>query len=948
MSNQDLLQLFHGPNAGYALELYEKYQQNPATVDPITRAYFEHWQPNGDTPPSSLLPPLSSPLAAPNVDKIMGAVNLAQAIREYGHLAAQLDPLGEPPPGDPALSPAYHGITDEDLRQLPASLIGGPVAHRTSTAHEAVQGLRQIYCTHLGYDYEHVREPQEREWLRETAESGQFRPPNDPIDNLALLQRLTQVETFELFLHRIFPGKTRFSIEGLDIMVPMLDEIIGDAAESGIYNIFLGMAHRGRLNVLAHILGRSYAEILTQFKDPHQEAHYNNRNNVGWTGDVKYHDGVRHARKTGKMIDLVVNMAPNPSHLEHVNPVVVGMARAAGMNTDKAGPPYFNHSYALPIIIHGDAAFSGQGIVPETLNMYRLPSYRVGGTIHIIANNQVGFTADDFAGRSTLYASDLAKGFKLPIIHVNADDPVACLEAARLSIVYRRKFQKDFIIDLIGYRRYGHNEGDEPRFTQPVMYQKIDNHPTVRQLWATHLTQNNQISSTWAEELVLQQMGKLQAEYESLKVEEIAEQLEPQLQVPPAGAAKMVETAVSAHTLQSLNQSWLTFPPGFTPHPKLARSLKRRETALDNPDEAAIDWATAETLALASILADGIPVRFTGEDVERGTFGHRHAVFHDSQNGATHVPLQTIPQARAAFEIRNSPLTENAAIGFEYGYNIQAPERLVIWEAQYGDFINTAQAIIDEFVVSGKAKWEQTPSLVLLLPHAYEGQGPDHSSARLERFLQLAAKTSVRIAYPTTAAQYFHLLRRQALLLKTDPLPLIVMSPKSLLRHPLAASTLRQLSEGQWQPVIDDPLASQHPEQIRRVVLCSGKVWVDLVAVQKQIQEATGKVEVALVRVEQLYIFPGEAVKQVLAGYANAEEVVWMQEEPVNMGAWDFVRPRIERVLEGKVPLRYIGRPRRASPAEGSTTWHTRNQKAITEHAFDFSTPVTSHKADIS
>jgi 2-oxoglutarate dehydrogenase E1 component len=921
---------FHGPNAGYIQELYTQYRQNPESVDAVTRRYFEQQGP----PPDGVIVS-DGHLTSVNLDKIMGVVNLAQAIRQYGHLAAQLDPLGSTPPGEPSLEVIYYNLSENDLRSLPANLIGGPVAETSANAWQAIALLRQIYAHTIGYDYDHLRNHEERQWLRQMAESRHFRPPHAPYNARALLEQLTKVETFELFLHRIFPGKTRFSVEGLDMMVPMLDEIVGEAADLGIYTILIGMAHRGRLNVMAHILQQSYEELLTMFKDPAQSEFYERRNTRGWTGDVKYHAGARRAIDFDQddTIDLIIKMAPNPSHLEHINPVVMGMARAAGTAVDQAGPPRFNHFVTLPIVIHGDAAFPGQGVVAETLNMHDLPGYRVGGTIHIIANNQIGFTTLEEASRSTLYASDLAKGFKIPIIHVNADDPEACIEAARTAVAYRHKFHKDFLIDLMGYRRYGHNEGDEPRFTQPRMYQTIDSHPTVRQLWAQTLVERGEIQSAEAEEMVQAQRDELQRSYEVLQPDEVADALEPQLELPPAGAAKRAETAVALGTLRQLNQALRTLPDDFHLNPKLVKAMGKRLQVLDKPDDRTIDWATAEELALATILADGTAVRLTGEDSERGTFSHRHAVFHDIKTGAAYCPLQQMPQAQAAFEIRNTPLTENAIIGFEYGYNVQAPERLVIWEAQYGDFINTAQAMIDEFVVSGKAKWEQTPSLVLLLPHGYEGQGPDHSTGRLERFLQMAAKTSIRVAYPTTAAQYFHLLRRQAAVLREDPLPLIVMTPKSLLRHPASASTPNELAKGKWWRVLNDGRAEKMADSIRRLVLCSGKVYVDLLTVQEKMED---ELQVALVRLEQLYPFPQEQVQAVLYGYPNLNEVVWLQEEPANMGAWSFVRFQLEEMLDGRLPLRYIGRPQRSSPAEGSATWHKRNQQAIAQHAFKF------------
>jgi 2-oxoglutarate dehydrogenase E1 component len=918
---------FYGPNAGYILELYERYQQNPDSVDPATQAFFKEWPPpqNGAPPPGGVLATAEATIAGVDTAKIMGVVNLAQAIREYGHLAAQLDPLGSPPPGDPSLDEAYHSLSKADLQRLPASLVGGPIAEVSETAFEAIQRLRQVYSSKTGYDYDHIRQPEKRDWLRYAAECGRFRPAPEVDDYIGHLKQLTQVEVFERFLHRAFPGKTRFSIEGLDMMVPILTEIIGRAAEAGIQTILIGMAHRGRLNVLSHVLGKHYAQILAEFKDP---VEFTRPGYEGWTGDVKYHKGALRPSKKGEPDNLVVSMAPNPSHLELINPVIVGMARAAGTRVDQVGPPHFEPQRSLPILIHGDAAFSGQGVVSETLNFYRLPGYDVGGAIHLIANNQLGFTTATEQSRSTLYASDLAKGFKIPIIHVNADDPEACIEVARIACAYIHEFKEDFLIDLIGYRRYGHNEGDEPRFTQPLLYQKIDEHPTVREQWAKTLIERGLIAANEPEELVKRHFNKMQTILDRLQPE--TDLPEPNLELPPPGAAKQAETGIPLERLEALNQALLQAPVGFNLNSKLERIIKPRREVFADPDQATIDWATAEALALASILEDGIAIRLTGEDVERGTFSHRHAVWHDIETGAAHIPLQNLPQAKAAFEIHNSPLSENAALGFEYGYNIQAPDRLVIWEAQYGDFINGAQPIIDEFVVSGQAKWAQTPSLVLLLPHGHEGQGPDHSTGRPERFLQSAAEINMRIANCTTAAQYFHLLRRQAILLKTDPLPLIIMTPKSLLRHALTASSPRELAEGRWQPLIDDAQAQQTPDKVRRLILCSGKIYVDLVSSDHRKEKPAS----AIARVEQLYPLLPEAVMSVLEGYPKLEEVVWLQEEPRNMGAWRFMKPQLTRLINGRWPLRYISRPRWASPAEGSAAWHGVNQKALVERAF--------------
>jgi 2-oxoglutarate dehydrogenase E1 component len=911
---------FHGPNAAYVLELYERYLEDPVSVDPASRALFERWTPQVDGFPAVVTPDV-------DIAVVVGATNLAQAIREYGHRAAQLDPLGEPPPGDPALDPETHAITEEDLERLPASVVGGPIAESARNAWEAIRILHAIYSARIGYDYAHIHTPQEREWLRYAAECGRFRPPDAQIDGRHLLRRLTQVAVFERFLHSFFPGKTRFSIEGLDMLVPMLDEIVAATAGKDICSILIGMAHRGRLNVLAHVLDKPYEQILAEFEDPGYNMTM--RNELGWTGDVKYHKGARHPVTADHSIQLLVSMPPNPSHVEHINPVLEGMARAAGSVVDHPGSPDFYPHASLPILIHGDAAFSAQGVVAETLNMSGIDGYRVGGTIHIIANNQLGFTTTPDEGHSTHYASDLAKGYEIPIMHVNADDPQACLEAARTAFAYRMQFEKDFMIDLVGYRRYGHNEGDEPAYTQPVLYEKIEKHPSVREQWAQTVYERGLVEPGEAEEWVDRDMSVLQETLEQLERDE--ELLEPELETPPAGAARRVKTSVPVEELQALNEALIIMPEGFSLNRKLARGQDRRRGIFEDMDAASVDWATAEDLAFGSILADGIAIRLTGEDVERGTFSQRHAVLHDTQTGETYVPLQALPQAQASFEIRNSPLSESAAVGFEYGYSIQAPERLVIWEAQYGDFVNGAQVMIDEFVTSARAKWEQTPSLVMLLPHGLEGQGPDHSSARPERFLRLAAETNLRIANCSTSAQYFHLLRRQALLLETDPLPLIVFTPKSLLRHPRVASPPRAFSEGGWQPVIDDARAREHPESVRHLVLCSGKIYVDLVS-----DEAwAAHPEIAIARLEQLYRFPVEELQDLLAGYSGLQGVTWVQEEPENMGAWPFVEPRLRELIDGHWSLGHVSRPRSSSAAEGSATWHRLNQQALVQQVFD-------------
>jgi 2-oxoglutarate dehydrogenase E1 component len=948
---------FRGPNAGYVAELYERYRRDPSSVDASTRAIFEH-----SPPPHELISADSArgtvgagpgrgardrhfesarlegrytsevpcvearPEVLEEIHRVVGAVNLAESIRKFGHLDAHLDPLGSEPPSDPSLHAEFHGVTEDDLQRLPASIIVGRIAEGKCSASEVIAELRQIYSSVTGYDYAHLRDPEEREWLRTAAESGLFRPPADPIDEIGLLERLTQEGAFEQFLHRTFPGKTRFSIEGLGILIPVLDQVIGRAAEAELHNILIGMAHRARLNVLAHVLKKPYAQILAEFKDPVRTSRF--RGDVGWTGDVKYHLGARRTLRGESEVDLVVAIAPNPSHLEAVDPVVEGMARAAGTRVNRPGPPQFDPTRTLPILIHGDAAFPAQGVVAETLNLYLLPGYRTGGTIHVIANNQLGFTTTPEDGRSTLYASDLARGFRVPIVHVNADHPEACIEAARLALAYRVRFQKDFVIDLVGYRRYGHNEGDEPSFTQPAMYQKIASHPTVRQLWAKTLLERGVIAEGFADALVRKHMGELEGVLAGLEPE--SQLVEPRPEEPPPGAARQAKTAVAVERLRELNDALLRVPEGFNLNRKLERTRERRRRALDSLEERTIDWAMAEELALASILEDGIAIRLTGQDAARGTFSQRHAIFYDTKTDEPFIPLQSLPQAKAAFEVHNSPLSENACLGFEYGYNVQEPGRLVIWEAQYGDFISSAQTVVDEFIVSARAKWGLTPSLVLLLPHGLEGQGPDHASGRPERFLELAAAGNIRLVNCTTAAQYFHLLRLQATLLKTDPLPLVVFTPKSLLRHPLVASSLGELADGGFERVIDDPRVDT-PAQVRRLILCTGKVYVDLVGSELGKENRA----VAVCRVEQLYPVPEQDLRLVFDRYPHLEEVVWVQEEPRNMGAWPFMRLRLTRLIDGRWPLSYVGRPRSSSPAEGSSAWHALNQEAIIKQALD-------------
>lgn len=921
---------FQGVNEGYVLDLYERFLRDPDLVDGATRELFRR------SPPTGLDGSAERPERrdGPDPSVIVGAVNLAQSIRRYGHLAAHIDPLGGRALGDPALLPETHGVTEASLRSLPPAMVASPATAGAASMWDVIERLRAIYCSTIGYDVAHIFVPEQRRWLRAAIESGRFRAPADPIDPIAILQRLTEVEAFETFLHRRFPGQTRFSIEGLDTLVPILDEVIAEAAEAGLHRGVIGMAHRGRLNVMAHVLGTPTRHLLDEFKDAGRRA----REVVarGCSGDVKYHLGASRAVPGGREVVFIVSMPPNPSHLEAIDPVVEGMARAAGTDASKPGAPLFHSDAVLPIVIHGDTAFSGQGVVAETLNLHRLEGYSTGGTLHIIANNQIGFTAEPPDSYSTLYASGLARGFKIPIFHVNADDPAACVEVARLAFAYRQTFKHDVLIDLVGYRRFGHNEGDEPSLTQPAMYARIGAQPTVRQQWTATLESRGLIERGRADAMLKAHLDGLRQVLDDGDPERDRLEGAPVVAAP----ATAVQTSVSLDRLRAMNESLLALPDGFTVHRKLARPRAKRRAMFDLGDERTIDWAAAEELAFGSILEEGVSIRLTGQDVERGTFSQRHAVFHDATDGHPYTPLQHLPQARASFEIHNSPLTENAVVGFEYGYNVQAPDRLVLWEAQYGDFMNGAQVMLDEFVVSARVKWGQQPSLVLLLPHGHEGQGPDHASARPERFLQLLAEANMRVANCTTAAQYFHLLRRQAALLNAEPLPLVILTPKSLLRHPLVASAPRELTEGAWRPVIDDAMARQRPRDVRRLILCSGKIAIDLLSSPRR----AAATAVAVCRVEQLGPFPVRDIATVLDGYSELDEVLWVQEEPENMGAWEFVRPQLTE-LAGTRPVGLVARPRSASSAEGSVASHAQHQERLIRQALEVLSSTVSGRS---
>ncbi len=850
------------------------------------------------------------------LSQVAAAMGLVKAFRTHGHLAARLDPLGARPPGDPSLDPATLGLTPEIMATIPANVLrlGVPGA----TLAEALPNLQQTYCGSIAYEVEHLASHEKRIWLREQIESGVYRKALTAEQSIALLTRLTAVEGMERFLDKAYLGAKRFSIEGVDIMVPMLDLAIELSGEAGVRNLVLGMAHRGRLNVLAHTVGRPYEVILSEF-----EGNKGDATPDGGTGDVKYHHGAEGSFLTASGRDVKVTLLANPSHLEFVDPVVNGRARAEQTdrhNRDVQRDP----AAALSVAIHGDAAFPGQGVVAETLNLSNLLGYSTGGTLHLIANNQVGFTTDPREARSTRYSSDLAKGFDIPIIHVNADDAPACLTAVRLAMAYRERFHGDVLIDLVGYRRHGHNETDEASFTQPIMAAKIKVHPTLRQQYATSLEASHVIAAGEGDALVdkaYTHLLEIQTAFRAAHNTSNPAIVKPAEPQTPGDFA----TGVSAEQLAALNAALLVWPADFAVHPKVNGLLQRRQKDFETVN--GIDWGQAESLALASLLVEDIPVRLTGQDVGRGTFSHRHMVLHDVNNGRTFSPIQALPDAKATLEVHNSPLSELACIGFEYGYAMTATDTLVLWEAQYGDFVNGAQVMIDQFIGSGYSKWSVTSRLTLLLPHGYEGSGPEHSSGRVERFLQAAAEGNIRVANCTTSAQYFHLLRRQAKW--SVQRPLVIMMPKSLLRKKEAGSSVADLANGAFQTVLDDSAIGEHRASARALVLCSGKVYYDLLAEANK----RGGERPPIARVEQLYPFPDREITQLLSRYPSLTEVVWAQEEPRNMGPWTFMEQRLSPILPPGVYLRYVGRPERAAPSEGYVAAHNIEQARIVAEA---------------
>jgi 2-oxoglutarate dehydrogenase E1 component len=940
MADIDAASFLTGANAGFIADLYARFVDDPGSVDGSWRRFFGEISDDGRAALADWRPPHWRTPAPPRrgngaaiVSAMDGAalreatsasIRALQLIRAYrvrGHLEADLDPLRLEKRGPyPELDYHTYGFSEADLgRDI---FLNGIFDRERASLTEIIQILRQTYCGKIGVEYMHIQVPAERAWIQEKFEKRQARPPLPAGAKKEILEILTIAETFERFLDRRYTGTKRFGIEGAEALMPTLEAILRRGATLGVKEFVVGMPHRGRLNVLANFVGKPYAAIFSEF-----QGHPSNPEHVHGSGDVKYHLGTSGDREVGGR-SVHLSLTANPSHLEAVDPVVLGKVRAKQQQRGDT-----ERREVAGILMHGDAAFAGQGLVAESLEMSDLTGFCTGGTIHVIVNNQIGFTTAPSAARSSPYPSDIAKAVQAPIFHVNGDDPEAVVEVATAAAEFRREFGKDVVVDLFCYRRHGHNEGDEPAFTQPLMYRTIARHPTTRQLYAERLLADGVIDQDEAEEMAAQFVARLESEFEAAK--SYRPNKADWLEGAWAGLAtapdddRRGDTAVATEILREIGKGLVTVPPGFRLNPKIARQLDAKRAAIEGGE--GIDWATAEALAIASLCVEGTHVRLSGQDSGRGTFSHRHAVLVDQETEERYVPIDHVHTGQAPFEIIDSPLSEAGVVGFEYGYSLADPSTLVIWEAQFGDFANGAQVIIDQFLSAGEAKWLRMSGLVLLLPHGYEGQGPEHSSARIERYLQLCAEDNIQVCNLTTAANYFHALRRQVR--RNFRKPLVVFTPKSLLRARGVASPLAQMGPGSsFHRVIDEAGPIAGDAQVRRVVLCSGKVYFDLAKARM----ASGDDRVALVRVEQLYPFPSRSLSQLLARWRNAE-IVWCQEEPQNMGAWNFVDRRIESVLAGldlaAKRSRFIGRAEAASPATGLFKRHVEEQAHLVGEA---------------
>ncbi len=925
MAELDGTTFLSSANAGFIAELYTRFLEDPGSVDESWQQFFSKLEQDGTATASDreALPHETSPSVDGRraaIDSIH-ALQLIRAYRVRGHLEADLDPLGLEKRGPfPELDYRSYGFTETDLdREI---LIGNLLGRERATLREIIAILRQTYCGKIGVEYMHIQVPEERAWIQEKFERPQSRPAHSAAVKKEILRTLTRAETFERFLDRRYTGTKRFGIEGAESLMPALEAILRYGSELGIREFVIGMPHRGRLNVLANFVGKPFAAIFSEF-----QGNSTNPEHVHGSGDVKYHLGTSGDREIGGRT-VHLSLAANPSHLEAVDPVVLGKVRAKQLQHADS-----ERIHVAGILMHGDAAFAGQGLVAESLELSDLVGFCTGGTIHIIVNNQIGFTTAPAAARSSPYPSDVAKGVQAPIFHVNGDDPEAVVDVARAAVEFRQQFKKDVVVDLFCYRRHGHNETDEPAFTQPLMYRTIARRPTTRQIYAARLAEAGVLRPGEADAIASRFIAELEAQFEAAKGyrPNKADWLEGAwagLEQAPDDDRRG-DTGVGGERLRAIGRGLVTVSDGFRLNPKIARQLDAKRAAIEAGE--GIDWATAEALAIGSLCAEGTHVRMSGQDSGRGTFSQRHAVLVDQETEERYVPIDHVSPGQAPFEIIDSPLSEAAVVGFEYGYSLADPSTLVLWEAQFGDFANGAQVMIDQFLCSGEAKWLRMSGLVMLLPHGYEGQGPEHSSARIERYLQLCAEDNIQICNLTTAANYFHALRRQ--IRRNFRKPLVVFTPKSLLRAKEVMSRLDEMAPGtSFHRVIGESGVAVADDDVRRVVLCSGKIYFDLAKARAQ----NGDDRIAVVRIEQLYPFPFNTLSKTLQRYRNAE-IVWCQEEPQNMGAWAFIDRRIEQALAGldvaaKRP-RFAGRAEAASPATGLHKRHVEEQRHLVADA---------------
>jgi 2-oxoglutarate dehydrogenase E1 component len=898
--------------------LYTQWKKDPASVDESWNAFFAGFELGCQQPPRRGTPaaaaattglttptgPAGDRLKQAKVDALIGA------FRRLGHQAAKVDPLNLRKRTVPELSLDYMGLTEADL-DLEFDFILS--SQRTTMKLRDILALMQeTYCGNVGIEYMHVEDFTIRRWLRDRIEEGRLRKDTLPItEKKRVLHHLLLGELFEKFLHTRYVGQKRFSLEGGETLIPILDKIVEECPRHGVEQIVMGMSHRGRLNVLANILGKDYEFVFSEFAE-----NYVPNSELG-DGDVKYHLGYESIVTTSASAKIGISLAPNPSHLEAVDPVVEGKARAWERRLNDT----VERRKVLPVLVHGDASFIGQGVVMETLNLSQLPGYCTGGTIHVVVNNQIGFTTSPIDGASTPYCTAVGKMLGVPIFHVNGDDPIAAVTTIQLAFEFRQKFQKDVVVDMFCYRRHGHNEGDEPRFTQPLMYSAIEDHPPISDIFFGHLVKFGDITPDEVRAFQAEFEEKLNNALQKSKVatKTIVPALRRSLSCPEL--LEPVDTAVPMDHLQAWGQATTKEPENFQLNPKIKRWLQTRRDMIEG--KAPLDWSTAEAMAFASLLEGGIPVRLSGQDSRRGTFTQRHSVLYDVKTRERYTPLNNIAPGQAKFCVYNSPLSENAVLGFDFGYTLDFPEMLVLWEAQFGDFANGAQIVIDQYIVCSETKWGETSGIVLLLPHGYHGQGPEHSSARLERFLQACAEDNIQVANPSTPASYFHILRRQAL--RKIKKPLILMTPKGMLRDPRCTSPREALTQGGFEEIIPDTVA---PKEARRVVLCCGKVYYDLTD-----RRARDKIQdTAIIRVEQLYPLHEKKLQEAVSRFPQADKIVWCQEESANMGAWTFMEPRL-RKLFGRDIL-YAGRDASASTATGATAIHELEQRELINQAF--------------